>query len=275
LLAAAELGGFLDRALADLADDAERQIRVRQEIARATQFIKFVLATALLLGLPISSFIGPMLRTGLATGDRALGVQAGLRAALRTLLWVSLPISAAILGAWALMGRLSASTAWARTRDAWALRLPVLGGVHRAHARASFLTALGRLTHAGVGPAQSWETAAGAVENGAVRAQIERSLPLVEAGGRFSEALVAAGVCTPLEAGLVANGEFSGQVEESLDRVAESYHWQLEGALRRLPTAAHMLGYAVAAPFVLYVIARFYQSYFASMFQGVDDAFGS
>jgi type II secretory pathway component PulF len=82
-------------------------------------------------------------------------------------------------------------------------------------------------------------------------------------------------VCAPSEAGLVANGERTGQIEETLERVAESYHWRLADALKRLPMAAQTLAYVLAAPLVIYVVATFYRSYYGSIFQSLDDGMGS
>jgi type II secretory pathway component PulF len=275
LVAAAETGGFLDRALADLADDAERAELVRREIARATWRIRISLGVYLFLGLPLAFFIGPMIRTLFATGDRAQAIAAGVRAGLRQLLIVGVPLVVGALGLKLLAQRLSEWEALARLRDEWLLRLPVIGTVHGCQARGEFLITLARLTHAGLGPGQSWETAVGAVENRAARDRIAAALPIVVAGGRFSDALTASGVCAPSEAGLVANGERTGQIEETLERVAESYHWRLADALKRLPMAAQTLAYVLAAPLVIYVVATFYRSYYGSIFQSLDDGMGS
>jgi type IV pilus assembly protein PilC len=271
LIAAAETGGFLDRALADLADDMERAEQVRRQIARATWRVRVSLGVYLFLGIPLAFFIGPMIRTLLTSGDRAQAVAAGVHAGLRQLLVIVAPIVVGFLGLRLLARRLAEAEALARLRDEWLLRLPIIGAVHGCQARSEFLMTLGRLTHAGLGPGQSWETAAGAVENRAARDRILASLPTVATGGRFSDALAAAGVCTPPEVGLVANGEQTGQVDEMLDRLAESYRWRLDDALRRLPVAAQTLAFVLTAPLVIYVIATFYRSYYGAIFQSMDD----
>jgi type IV pilus assembly protein PilC len=275
LVAAAETGGFLDRALADLAEDAERAEHVRRQIGRALGRVRWTLGVYLFLGVPLAFFIGPMLRTLFTSGDRAQAIAAGVKAGLRQLLAIGLPLLVGGLGLKLLARRLAEWEALERWWDEWLLRLPVVGAVHGCQSRSEFLTTLARLFHAGLGPAQCWEAATGAVENRAARGRIAGALPIVATGGRFSEALAAAGVCTVPEAGLVANGELTGQVEESLARVAESYHWRLEDALKRLPAAAQTLGYVLVAPLVIFVIATFYRSFYRSIFQSMDEAVGS
>jgi type IV pilus assembly protein PilC len=274
LIAAAEMGGFLDLALVDLADDAERGERVTRETRRAIRYTTGTLLAALLLGLPLAGFIAPMIRTLLITGDRTRAIGAGVEAAASTLLWVVLAIIGGVVGGRILFRRLVGTPRGALRWDSLLLRAPFLGLVYRCASRASFLGALARLTHAGVGSTGSWESAIGAADNRAVKEALHRALPLLETGGRLSDALAASGIATPGEVGLIANGEATGHLEGSLEQLAERSRWELESSLRQLPMVAHIAGYALAAPIVGYAVARFYLSYYGSILQSVDEAFG-
>lgn len=106
-----------------------------------------------------------------------------------------------------------------RVLGAQARRLPWIGPRMRLLALATLYRTTGMLLAAGVPLVASLGTAAG-VLGGPARAALGEATARVRAGGRLSDALDAAGLCTPVSLRMIRVGERTGQLGDMLERAA-------------------------------------------------------
>jgi general secretion pathway protein F len=138
----------------------------------------------------------------------------GLAGAQRPLLTILLAVSPLLLGllAWRQgAGRASLMAA------AW--RLPALGPKLRLLALATTYRALGMLLAAGVPALQALQLVQGVIA-APLQPALQTATTQVSEGGRLSEALAEAGLCTPVAQRMLRVGERSGALAQMFDRAA-------------------------------------------------------
>jgi type II secretory pathway component PulF len=92
----------------------------------------------------------------------------------------------------------------------------------------------------------------------------------VEAGGRFSEAMLRSGIFRQAEAGMVATGESAGSVEKMLAKVADYSVMEVESVVHRLPFIARLAFYAVGGVVTAIAAGLAWKAYFAAIFRAFE-----
>ncbi|HLV81885.1 MAG TPA: type II secretion system F family protein [Chthonomonadaceae bacterium] len=256
LVRAGELGGFLEIALAEIAENFERNIA----LYRGSWIPKLMAGQALLT----LAFAEPLFPTLFPNAD----FKGYLLLLLRNLL-IALLI---YLGARFAAGKLQTAQ-YRRKRDEWALRMPAFGNLQRQAAITAFLRMLKRLYQAGIGPAEAWEGAASTAANSAIRARLSEAGALVRQGATIPDAFAATGLFTNSVEQLIVTGHQSGQMVEMLDQAGTYYQEQTNEATNRARFMILRLG--INAMLILGGAALIWMtySYFHGIFTWVDTYF--
>lgn len=242
LIRAGEMGGFVVEALKELTAQIEADIETRRKCLGSLLYFWFVCGIAVWVTIPASTIVKP--------AAEHFDARAGIPAVIHSLLSFSLPVTlvvvfGSLLFRWAVR-QPGGRRLWSRI----ALRLPGLGGLALGRSRAVFAASLRLLYHAGVNPYDAWVASTASVPNDVIRDRLASQSERMRAGGKYSEALQAAGVYPLNDVGLLATGERTGNIEEVLGRIADLYHQEASSALAKAPTVARvtlvLLGTAVA-----------------------------
>ncbi|MDQ2985724.1 MAG: type II secretion system F family protein [Armatimonadota bacterium] len=222
VIRAAERGGFVDRALAQLSDYLSREIKVRNEWKRRTFYPKALLVLALVIIL-VANLIIKMIST--STGGPALYLTNILLNP-----WVGIPVLL-VAGVIILFLRSArASYKAARLRDEIALWIPYYGSTAQIYAIAKFSRALALLFGGGVSIRESVFLAADASGNLVIAEKVKPLAAKLNEGGSIWDALQESGMFTPTALDMVKAGEFSGSLQSLLEHLA--VHYEAEGEVR-------------------------------------------
>jgi type IV pilus assembly protein PilC len=129
---------------------------------------------------------------------------------------------------------------WTRTTagrtwlDAFALRLPVIGGIFRRFAITQFTRSLGTLLGGGTPLVPALENSAEAIGNRSVSRRVQEVVPKVREGRELWKALEETGIFTDLTIEMIKVGEASGALEEMLSSVSEFYEEEIDLLLARV-----------------------------------------
>src|SRR4029078_11582749 len=118
--------------------------------------------------------------------------------------------------------------------DKLLLKLPVLGGVLRKIAVARFCRTLGTLVSSGVPILEGLEITAKTAGNAVVAEAIMATRTSVEQGKTISEPLKNTDVFPSMVVQMVAVGEQTGALETMLNKIADFYEDEVDGAVAAL-----------------------------------------
>lgn len=246
-VAAGEQAGRLPVVLQRLADHLEARDALRRRLLGALAYPAVLLAVALLVVTGLMLYVVPEVTGVFTRGGQALplatrvliGISDGLRAGG----WLALPLLA--LGAAALPA-LGRRPALARARDAWLLRLPLLGRLLAAADTARFARTLALLGGAGVPLLEALPLATATVANAVLREDLAGVAAGVREGQALARALARSGRFPPVALRLVASGERAGRLEAMLEEAAAQLERELDAALA--------LAMAVLGPAVILLV---------------------
>ncbi len=231
MVRAGESSGALDVVLERLADFTEGQAELKSKIIVALIYpIVMVLAGSLVMfGLFV--FVVPRITKIFASAEAQLPLLT------RTLIGLSDLLRSPILmfGVIALMVlSLILFRNWVRTDkgrrsfDAFKLRIPLFGRIHRMVAIARFARTLGTLLASGVPLLTACKIVRNVVSNEVLAETIDAAALAVSEGQSFAAPLKRSGEFPPLVHHMISVGEQSGKLEGMLENVASAYEQQVE-----------------------------------------------
>ena len=119
-------------------------------------------------------------------------------------------------------------------RDAFVLKIPVVGGILSRFAISQFTRSLATLLGGGTPLVPSLESATEAIGNRHVARRVRDVVPRVREGGELWKALEATGIFTDLTVEMVKVGEASGALEDMLTSVSDFYDDEIDVLLSRV-----------------------------------------
>ncbi len=261
LMRAGEMGGFVEIALAEIAETYNATI----ELARHAR-VPLMMAVQAFLILPFVIPLFPILFS-------SMDIHANLMTYLKVVLLISLPISLAMLGAIVVGLRTLQLPKYRHLRDKWALRVPGLGKLQREIAVRTFLRMIRRLYAAGVSPMYAWEGAMNTAVNVVLREQFQQAYGVMQSGASLADAFLATGLFANQVEQLVITGQQSGQVVEMLDQATMIYEHRVDEATGK--TRYMMMRAGVMCMIVFGGLAMIWmaKSYFEGVFHFVDTNF--
>lgn len=248
LVRAGELGGFLDEALAYVADYIDREIALRNLYRRLTFYPKLQVAVSILIVLLTNVIIHSMGKSG------------GLSSPLtEPIVWVFLtPIIIALFFFFRVgLANPRVKYNW----DYFITKLPYIGTTYRQLTMAKFGRAFGALYRGGVALPKSLVLSADSCGNEYLRALMYPAFRSIEDGAGITETLKSTNAFSPIVLDMIATGETTGNLDQMLNKMAEFY--EDEAATRSTQTAqivGVVLGLLVAI-YIGYVVITFWQGY--------------
>ena len=245
MLRAGEMSGTLTQVLERLTYIIEHEFKVRKDIQSALTYPIIVVVALVVAFVILIMFVLPVFITMFKSQGIALPLPTrvciGIHDAAKHY-WMY------ILGGTG--GAVAGIVAYCRTprgrlrRDAFLLKLPILGKVFVKAALSRFASIFAILQSSGITVLESVSIISGTIGNAAVAAEFDKLKEKLEQGRGLSEPLRQAKYFTPLLVTMIAIGEESGQLEEMLREGAKHYDYEVEYSVKRM---SELLGPALVA----------------------------
>lgn len=252
MVRAGEANGALAETLARLAEHLLRTETVRQTIRSALIYPAVLLATAAGSILLVLLVVLPQLEPVFTDTGAALPAVTRLAFALSHLLrnyWWAIGLGSLVMGF--AMRQLLADPAMQLRRDAWLLRLPLLGPAWRRAETGRFAQTLGALLAGGVSLPAGLVLARPVLANRVVADAIGRMTLSVREGGSFAGAMARCGLFPELALQMIRVGEATGRLDAMLTQLAKLLEADVTRTLNRglsllVPGLTIVLGLVVA-----------------------------
>jgi type II secretory pathway component PulF len=222
LLRAGEAAGDLTTAFESLDALMRRRKQARQAALAAIAYPALIACMAYaVLVLFVTLLLPKLEEVAMAAAQTPGQPTGGLAAAFARQAVIIVPIVTAIIASASLWIGSSRSSASAKARkDAWLLKVPVLGQLIGLSARAETCAVLASLLRGGVPLSEAMGHAAEACPNLHLKESLRRARSDVAGGERPSTALLARGFLPARDADALAAGEESGAIADSLAGLA-------------------------------------------------------
>jgi len=253
-----ETAGVLDEVMRYLADFAERDVEIREQVRSAAAYPAFVLSLAAISVVVIVTVILPKVMVAV-TGEMATTalplptrVLLGASSAIRRFKWAILVVG---------VGSVAAFRAWVATPagrlrfDTFKLRIPVLGGAIRKIAVARFARTLGTLSKSGIQILEALDVLRGTLGNEALARKIDEVSDQVTQGESIAEPLRKTGEFPALLTQVIAMGERTGKLDELLLQTAQAYEKDTAAAIARVMTLLPGVLIVLLALIVVFILA--------------------
>jgi MSHA biogenesis protein MshG len=224
----------------------------REQIRTALRYPSFVIVTILAALLAVNVFVIPAFAK----------VYQGLKAELPPLTQLLIAISNFIVTLWPVLLALTVigvvagvaalrRPAVQRLRDAFLLRLPIIGPLVHKAAVARFTRSFGLALNAGVPIIDALQVATDTTDNLALAESIGTMRLSAERGEGLARAAASTGVFTPIVLQMVAVGEETGALSDMMSEVANHYQREVDHAVKSLSAQIEPLLVILLGGFVL------------------------
>lgn len=238
LIKAAETSGLLDTVMLKLADNLEKQERLKQTLKSALMYPSIVFLAMIGVIFVMMTFVVPQLSTLYESLNIKLPLSTRIIIGLSKFSVTFWPFIFAIVG---IIGVLFLR--WKKTEsgeqmiDNLLLRFPLFGKLIQQSILAEFTRTFGLLIGAGTLVVESLNETAGIAGNVHYKEAITDVAKRVERGVTVGDALSFSPLFPPMVVEMVKIGEQTGKMDESLARVSEYYEREVEMSVKSLTTA--------------------------------------
>lgn len=260
---AGEIGGFLDSTLLQVADNYEKEVKLRGKIKSAMTYPVVVLVMAVLAVVGMLIFIVPVFKGMFEDlgGD--------LPAPTKVLVFLSeqmkwlVPVSIAVLVAVAIIwNRIKHLDKVRNVVDPIKLKTPVFGPLFRKVALSRFARNLGAMTHAGVPILQALDIVADTTGNVVLGRAVRDVQNSVRNGESLTGPLSNHPVFPPMVVQMLAVGEDTGALDTMLYKIGEFFDAEVEATTESLTSLMEPLMIAVLGGIVGSMIIALYMPIF-------------
>jgi len=255
LVRTGEVGGHLDEVFLRLAELLEAQDTLRDRVRAALAYPVFLFITggvalAVLMGIMI-----PRVTAMFSEMHRALPWSTRLLIASSNIV-LTHGIWIAVVGGIALWGvaRVLQTPVGQALRDAWFLRLPVVGPLLRQMALARFARTLGTLLGAGVALLPALALARRVMNNTVLEQALAWTGEELSQGKSLGATLASTGQVPSLLTHMVAVGEQSGELDAMLLKAAQMYDREAESTLAGLMSLLSPVLVLIMGLIVLFIV---------------------
>ena len=231
MVRAGESSGALDVVLERLADFTEGQAQLKSKVIGALIYPLVMVFAGALVMFGLFVFVVPRITKIFASAEAQLPLLTrgliGLSDILRNPILMFAVFALTVVAAIVFRN-------WVRTDigrrsfDAFKLRLPLFGRIHRMVAIARFARTLGTLLASGVPLLSACKIVRNVVSNEVLAETIDAAALAVSEGQSFAAPLKRSGEFPPLVHHMISVGEQSGKLEGMLENVATAYEQQVE-----------------------------------------------
>ena len=232
---AGEMGGFLDVAMKQIADNFEAEVKLRSKIKAAMTYPIVVFALAILMCVGMLIFIVPVFEnmfTGLG-GQLPLPTKilVILSDAMRYMLPALIVLSVVFLVLWR---KYSHTERVRNVVDPLKLKLPVFGNLFAKIALARFARNLSTLLMSGVPILQSLEIVAQTTGSVVISRALMEVQESVRRGESVAGPLGEHAVFPPMVVQMISSGEETGAIDQMLQKISEFYDDEVESTTEAL-----------------------------------------
>ncbi|MDR6610633.1 type II secretion system F family protein [Leifsonia sp. 1010] len=235
MVRAGETGGFLDDAMESVAENFEKEVKLRSTIKSAMTYPVIVLAMSVIAVAAMLLFIVPVFEKMFS----GLGAQLPLPTEILVVLshamvWIA-PIAIVALIVFAIWWSRNRHTQEVRQRvDPLKLKVPVFGPLLKKIAIARFSRNLSNMIGAGVPILQALRIVGETSGNWVIEKSLIEVAESVRQGESIAKPLMAQPVFPTMVTQMIAVGEDSGSLETMLDKIADFYEQEVEAATEQL-----------------------------------------
>lgn len=237
LINAGEQSGTLDKTLARLADQMEKEQSIKTKIRGAMIYPAVILVVIVGVVIFMLVTVVPQIKSLYESLGKTLPIFTRVLLGVSTFLqhywWLALIVLIAVI-----VGiRAYIRTPRGRYQlDLLKLKIPAIGGLFQKVYMARFTSTLGVLVISGVPILEALSISADAVGNEVVKNEIVKAADEVKGGKALSAALVKRPYMTSLVPQMIRIGEDSGTLGDMLDKVATYYQDEVDNTIRNLST---------------------------------------
>ncbi|KQR53786.1 pilus assembly protein PilC [Leifsonia sp. Leaf336] len=235
MVRAGETGGFLDDALESVAENFEKEVKLRSTIKSAMTYPVIVLAMSLLAVMAMLLFIVPVFENMFKGLGAPLPVPTEILVILsHAMVWIA-PILIVGLIVFAIWWSRNRHTVEVRRRvDPLKLKVPVFGPLLKKIAVARFSRNLSNMIGAGVPILQALRIVGETSGNWVIERALVEVSESVRQGESIAKPLLQQPVFPAMVTQMIAVGEDSGSLETMLNKIADFYEQEVEAATEQL-----------------------------------------
>lgn len=247
IMRAAETSGLLDKVLSRLADNLEKQQKLRSSIRSALLYPLIIIVMMVAVVFVMMIFVIPQLTL----------LYKNLNIELPFVTKIVVGMSNFFLGGWPFMIGISVLLVvvyrrWSKTEtgriiiDGLQLKIPVFGQIIQKSILTEFSRTLGIMVGSGTSVVDSLGQTADTAPNVLYKNAIKNIAKQVEKGVPVGEALGTSSLFPPILVQMTKIGEQTGKLDESLVKVSEYFEREVDQVVKNLTTALE--------PFILIVL---------------------
>ncbi|HXS15487.1 MAG TPA: type II secretion system F family protein [Candidatus Saccharimonadales bacterium] len=247
LIRAAESSGFLDKVLLRLADNLEKQEKLKGTIKSALMYPVVVVTLMVVVMGVMMIFVMPQLTVLYQQLNIPLPFTTQIVVGISNFTVTFWPlVIAGIIALFIGFNRWKKTDTGELIMDSFMLKLPVFGPLIEKTILAEFSRTFGLLVSAGTLVVQSLNESADTTGNRIYKNAITEVSKRVEKGISIGDAMAAFAIFPPLIVQMVKIGEQTGKLDESLLKVSEYFEREVDGTVKTLTTAME--------PFIMIVL---------------------
>jgi len=264
LVAAGELGGFLDKSLVRVASTFETELELRSKVKSALMYPIVVLVICLLASVAMLLFIVPVFEKMYTDLGGQLPLPTRVLVMISDRMWWITPLMA-VLAVTSFVG-------WRQVKgrpevrlkvDGLKLRLPVFGTLFKKTAISRFARNLATMLGSGVPVLNALDVVSAATGNAVLTRAIHEVQATVRDGGSIADGLERQAHFPPMVVNMIRVGEDTGQMEPMLDKVADFYDAEVKAMTEGLTAMLEPLLIVLLATIVGSMIVALYLPMFS------------
>jgi type IV pilus assembly protein PilC len=235
MIRAGETGGFLEGALDSIADNFEKEVKLKGKIKSAMTYPLIVLIMSLISVAAMLIFIVPVFQKMFASLGGKLPLPTMMLVYMsRSMVWIG-PLLFIFFIVFAIWWPKNKHTERVRKKlDPLKLKLPVFGLLLRKIAIARFSRNFSDMIGAGVPILRALQIVGETSGNWVIEKALEKVAESVRQGHSLSGPLADQPVFPPMVTQMIAVGEDAGSLEVMLDKIADFYDQEVEAATEQL-----------------------------------------
>lgn len=260
---AGEVGGFLDKALLQIAENFESEVKLRSKIKSAMTYPTVVFVIAILAVIGMLLFIVPIFTKMFADLGGKLPAPTRVLVALSAFLKVGIiPIIILLVVLVVVHSRIKHLDQFRAIVDPMIIKMPVFGSLFQKVALSRFARNLGTMIQSGVPILQSLEIVGKTSGNVVIQKATEEVMESVRKGESVAAPLANHAVFPAMMVQMLAVGEDTGAMDAMLHKLAEFYDQEVEATTEALTSLIEPLMIAFLGAIIGGMIVALYMPIF-------------
>ena len=237
ILRSAELTGKLDIVLVQLSEYIDRDLEARRKVTSALAYPGVILTLSIFVIIVMVSFVLPKFEDFFASLDAELPLPTRILLGVSNFLTSNaVIIGLAFLAVVVLLGVTLRTSRGRALRDAFLLKVPVLGDLLRHVVLERFCRILSAMMQAGVPLTSALSVTTDAVSNAVYRRGLGEAHQAMLRGEGLATPLIATGLFPPSAKQMFRVGENTGTLDEQLETAAVYFDRELDYKIKRFTT---------------------------------------